>query len=61
MNAPDPHAREARLRRDLIALVLIVAGIGGLAAVAWSVHPLLFWATLSAAALAGGALLGSGK
>ncbi|MEU4513238.1 hypothetical protein AB0G05_27390 [Nonomuraea wenchangensis] len=60
MNASDPHARE-RLRRDLIALVLIIAGIGGLAVVAWSVHPLLFWAGLSAAAVTGGVLLGGGK
>ncbi|WP_433513710.1 hypothetical protein ACQP2T_60870 [Nonomuraea sp. CA-143628] len=61
MNASDPRAREARLRRDLIALVLIVAGIGGTLAVAWNVHPLLFWASLSAAAITGGVLLGSGK
>ncbi|MEU4231059.1 hypothetical protein AB0F17_42780 [Nonomuraea sp. NPDC026600] len=61
MNAQDPHPREERLRRDLIALLLIVAGIAGTLAVAWSVHPLLFWAGLSAAALTGGVLLGSGK
>ncbi|MEU6712917.1 hypothetical protein ABZ897_15665 [Nonomuraea sp. NPDC046802] len=61
MSPQDPHARDARLRRDLIALVLIVAGIAGILAVAWSFEPLLFWLGLSAAALVGGVLLGAGK
>ncbi|TMR92396.1 hypothetical protein [Nonomuraea basaltis] len=56
----DPQ-RETRLRRDLIALVLIVAGIGGTLAVAWSFNPLLFWLGLSVSAFVGGVLLGSGK
>lgn len=60
MNAHDPQAL-TRLRRDLIALILIVAGIAGCLAVAWSFSPLLFWLGLSAAAITGGVLLGSGK
>ncbi|MFI6900371.1 hypothetical protein ACIBKY_03865 [Nonomuraea sp. NPDC050394] len=61
MNPQDPYAREARLRRDLIALLLIAAGIAGTLTVAYQVSPLLFWLGLSASAFIGGVLLGRGK
>jgi ferric-dicitrate binding protein FerR (iron transport regulator) len=59
LNPQDP--REARRRRDLAALALIVAGVTGLLIVAYQVHPLLCWGSLAAAATAAGVLLGIGQ
>ncbi|SDH67770.1 hypothetical protein SAMN05421505_12045 [Sinosporangium album] len=52
---------DARRRRDLAAIALIALGATGLLIVAYQAHPLLGWAGVSALALVGGLLLGSGQ
>lgn len=63
MTIPDAEPRTsdelaARTRRDVAAVVLILAGVCGLFTVAWLVDPLAFAALGCLTAIAAGAALG---
>lgn len=54
-----PHV--ARRRRDLTAVMLIVAGLAGVVVVAFAAAPLLGWAALSVEAVGVGLVLAAAR
>jgi hypothetical protein len=55
---PRAGGLDGRVLRDLLALILVLAGLAGLAVAAYHVSPFLALALVSAAVLAAGLALG---